>query len=126
MSTSTAIDQVELAVLDDIRGTRDAISVRRVFGDPYTADGVTIIPVARVAGGGGGGGGQGSGADDEEGRGFGTGFGLGARPVGVYEIRDGQLAWKPAIDADRLARGGQVLAGLIALCVTVLLLRRLR
>ena len=52
MTTTDAQDRAEIAVLDDIRGTRDALSVRRVFGDPYTADGVTIIPVARIAGGG--------------------------------------------------------------------------
>ncbi len=32
-------------VLDSIHGTRDALSVRRVFGDPQELDGVTIIPV---------------------------------------------------------------------------------
>ncbi len=95
-----------------------------MFGDPITADGVTIIPVARVAGGAGGGGGEGTGPDDEGGRGFGTGFGLGARPVGVYEIRDGALKWKPTIDVDRLAHGAQVLAGIISVCVSLVILRR--
>ncbi len=123
MSANTT-DQAEIAIFDDIRGTRDALSVRRVFGDPITADGVTIIPVARVAGGAGGGGGEGTGPDDEGGRGFGTGFGLGARPVGVYEIRDGTLTWKPTIDVDRLAHGAQVLAGIISVCVSLVVLRR--
>ncbi|MCB0998745.1 MAG: hypothetical protein KDB40_05555 [Acidimicrobiales bacterium] len=114
----------EQAVLDDIGGTRDALSVRRVFGDPYTVDGTTIIPVARVAGGAGGGAGAGTDADKGGGHGFGTGFGLGARPVGVYEIRDGHVAWKPTVDADRLAHGGQVLAAIAVICVTLVLLRR--
>jgi hypothetical protein len=122
----TATDHTELAVLDDLRGVRDTLSVRRVFGDPYTVDETTIIPVARIAGGGGGGGGGGTDADDAEGHGFGTGFGLRARPVGVYEVRNGQLAWKPAIDADRLARGGQLLAGIAMLCGTLIMLRRRR
>jgi uncharacterized spore protein YtfJ len=37
----------------------DAMHVRRVFGEPYQQNGVTIIPVAAVGGGWGGGGGQG-------------------------------------------------------------------
>lgn len=37
-------------------GTREAITVRRVFGEPVEQDGVTIVPAAFVRGGGGGGG----------------------------------------------------------------------
>ena len=33
---------------------RDAITVKRAFGDPYERDGIVLIPVARVGGGGGG------------------------------------------------------------------------
>jgi len=126
MTTTDPHDDTGNGVLEEIRGTRDAISVRRVFGDPVSVDGVTIIPVARVAGGGGGGGGEGTGPDDEGGRGFDTGFGLGARPVGVYEIRDGHLDWKPAIDVDRVVRGTQVLAAITTVCITLVLLRRRR
>jgi uncharacterized spore protein YtfJ len=40
--------------LDDLKTlARDAISVRKVFGDPVERDGVTVIPAARIAGGGG-------------------------------------------------------------------------
>jgi hypothetical protein len=57
------------SLADEIRGTLDAISVRRVFGDPYVADGVTIVPVARVTGAaGGGGGGEGTGPGSTGGR----------------------------------------------------------
>jgi uncharacterized spore protein YtfJ len=66
-----------------LNGARDAISVRRVFGDPIEHDGVIVVPVARVGGGGGGGG-------DAEHNG-GGGFGLGAKPVGVYVIKGGQV-----------------------------------
>ena len=97
------------AVSDTIRGTRDTMWVRRVFGEAYEVDGVTLIPVARVAGSG-----------------FGTGFGVGARPVGVYEVRGGDVTWKPAMDATQLARGGQVLAGIISVCVTLVMLARSR
>ena len=36
----------------------DAITVRRVFAEPYERDGVTVIAAATVAGGAGGGGGH--------------------------------------------------------------------
>src|SRR2546428_660645 len=38
-----------------ITGAQDALTTRRVFGDPIQTDGITMIPVASVAGGGGGG-----------------------------------------------------------------------
>jgi len=110
-------------VLENIRGTRDALSVKRVFGDAYELGEATVIPVARVSGGAGGGGGEGT-RNDETGGGFGTGFGLHARPIGVYEVRNGEVVWKPAVDVNRLARGGQILAGIIAVCATLVLLRR--
>jgi len=77
-----------------LEGARDAITVKRVFGDPVEAEGVTFIPAAKVGGGGGGGG-------DSENNG-GGGFGLGARAVGAYVIKDGEVTWKPAIDASRI------------------------
>ena len=33
---------------------REAMTVKRVFGDPYEKDGVTVIPVAGILGGAGG------------------------------------------------------------------------
>lgn len=111
------------SVLDEVRGTRDSLNVGRVFGDAYELDGMTVIPVGRVAGGGGGGGGEDSSTDGGE-QGFGTGFGLTARGIGVYQVRDGEITWKPAVDSTQLAKGGQVLAAIIAICVTLVLLRR--
>jgi uncharacterized spore protein YtfJ len=78
-----------------LKGARDSISVRRVFGEPIEHEGVVVVPVAKVAGGGGGGG-----DNDDNG---GGGFGLGARPVGVYVIKDGQVSWRPAVDPVRVA-----------------------
>jgi uncharacterized spore protein YtfJ len=111
------------AVFDNIRGVRDALNVRRVFGDAYEVNGCTVIPVATVAGGAGGGGGEGE-KQGDSGTGFGTGFGLQVRAVGVYQVRDGEVVWKPAVDATRLAKGGQALAGLLAICVTLILVAR--
>src|SRR5918994_847595 len=39
---------------------RDAMTVKRVFGDPFEKNGVTVIPAANVRGGAGGGGGGGA------------------------------------------------------------------
>jgi len=48
-----------MEVQEVITQTRDALTVRKVFGEPYEKNGVTMIPVARVQGGAGGGGGVG-------------------------------------------------------------------
>jgi uncharacterized spore protein YtfJ len=120
-------DTAMAKVAGQLSETRDAITVGRVFGDAYEVDGMTIIPVAHARGGGGGGGGGGEGkSGSDDGGGFGTGFGLNVRAIGVYEVRDGKLEWKPAVDVTRLARGGQLLAALMTLCVTVLVWRQSR
>ncbi|MDX1450586.1 MAG: sporulation protein, partial [Acidimicrobiia bacterium] len=50
----------------------DMLTVRRVFGEPYERNGVTLIPAAAIRGGGGGGGGEsGDGGDTGSGMGFG-------------------------------------------------------
>jgi uncharacterized spore protein YtfJ len=90
-----------------IKGARDALSVKRVFGDPYQQDGVTIIPVALVRGGAGGGQGE---SPEGTGRGFGSGFGVSARPAGAYIIKDGSVTWQPAVDVNRIVAGAQILA----------------
>jgi uncharacterized spore protein YtfJ len=77
---------------------RDAVTVKRVYGEPHEHNGVVVIPAARVVGGGGGGGGEGDQPDRGRGTGFGLGFGIGAAPVGAYVIRGQDVKWKPAID----------------------------
>jgi len=37
-----------------LQGARDAITVKRVYGDQVERDGVTVLPAASVRGGGGG------------------------------------------------------------------------
>ena len=54
---------------------RDAITITRVFAEPYEKDGVTVIAAATVVGGAGGGGGH-----DEHGQ-EGEGGGLGWSPA---------------------------------------------
>ena len=90
-----------------LEGARDALSVRRVYGEPIELEGITVVPAAAVRGGGGGGG-------DTVGNG-GGGFGVAARPVGAYVIRDGEVVWRPAVDVNRVAGGWQVVSALALL-----------
>jgi hypothetical protein len=58
----------------------------RVYGQPYqTADGTTIVPVAKARGG----------------------------AHGIFVIKDGEAKWEPAIDSTRVAMMG-ILVGLVA------------
>lgn len=100
-----------------IGSARDALTVKRVFGEPIEKDGVTIIPAARIGGGAGGGSG-----DSEDGSGSGGGFGVIATPAGAYLIRDGEVTWQPAIDVNRIVMGGQIVA-LVLLLVLGSILR---
>lgn len=77
---------------------RDAITVRRVFAEPYEKDGVTLVAAARVSGGAGGGGGHDQGGQEGEG----GGFGVQARPAGAYVIKNGAVTWMPAVDVNRV------------------------
>jgi len=108
-------------VLSKLDVVRDAMSVKRVFGDPYRVNDTTIIPVAAVSGGGGGGGG--SGPDSEGGgSGAGIGFGVNARPVGVFVVKDGTVSWRPAVDLLPIVLGAQA----VAFAAVVALRRALR
>ncbi|MEV0686860.1 hypothetical protein AB0I35_23620 [Nocardia sp. NPDC050378] len=73
-----------------------------VFGEPTdTADGTTVITVAR-----------------------GGGFGRPARPVGVFVIHEGRAHWSPAVDANRIAQLGEWIGLLTGVILALALLRR--
>jgi len=70
-------------VIDSLPVDPDA---SRVFGEPYeTADGSTVIPVAKP----------------------------GAKPLGIFVVKDGRATFVPAVDAGRIAMMG-ILVGLAA------------
>ena len=94
-------------VMKTVEQAKDAMTVKRVCGDPFEKDGVTVIPAARVQGGAGGGGGEGP---EGEGRGSGTGFGLNARPAGAFVIKGDEVEWRPAVDINKVIAGGQLVA----------------
>ena len=79
------------------------------------------IPVARVRGGVGGGSGTGP---DNEGSGSGGGGGFSAEPAGVYVVKDGDVSWRPAVDVNRIAVGGQIVAIVMFLVLRSVLRRR--
>ena len=105
-----------------LAGARDAISVKRVYGDPYEKKGLTVIPAATVRGGGGGG----SGPEESSESGGGGGFGLVARPSGAWIVENGDVTWKPAIDVNRIVLGGQIVAVTAILTLGRILLARTR
>ncbi len=110
---------------DLLAQARDAMTVKRVFGEPIEKDGVTVIPVATVIGGAGGGSGTSTEAGGEGSpSGTGGGYGLRATPAGVYVIKDGTVRWEPALDLNRVILGGQLVA--IVLFLTIRAIARAR
>ncbi len=81
-----------------LSSARDTFTVRRVYGDPYEKDGLTVIPAAVVRGGAGGG----TGHDEKGQEGEGGGFGMTGRPAGAYVVKDGKVRWLPAVDPTRI------------------------
>ena len=81
-----------MKVIELVTTARDAITVKRVFAEPYEKDGVTVIPAAIVAGGGGGGGGH----DDQGQEGEGGGFGVMSRPAGAFVYRGNVHGVRPS------------------------------
>jgi uncharacterized spore protein YtfJ len=92
------------------RTIQERLSAKTAYGEPISANGVTVVPVARVAFGfGGGGGGSGTGpapangaAEPAEqatrsgsGGGGGGGGGAAVKPLGFIEISDIGARWVP-------------------------------
>jgi len=102
---------------------QDTITIKRVFGEPYEKNGITVITAAGVLGGGGAGSGE---APGDQGQGSGGGFGVIARPVGAFVIKGDQVSWQPAIDVNRAILGGQIVAviALLTLRAVVRILAR--
>jgi uncharacterized spore protein YtfJ len=101
-----------LAVLQSLKESiLSQASVKAIYGEPISANGKTVIPVARIMYGYGAGAGTG-GVGDSSARGEGGGGGGGVRaiPVGVIEMSDQQTRFVPITDRKKLT--GAVLAGI--------------
>ena len=101
-------------------------SVKTVYGDPISAEGKTIIPVARVRYGFGAGGGRRGAIASEDGEsppetGGGGGGGVEVSPVGLIEITPGETRYISFEDRRRVIRA--ILLGTLA---GILFLRRRR
>ena len=102
-------------------------TVKTVYGEPISAEGKTIIPVARVRYGFGAGGGSGTMNPSPEhpeastGEGGGGGGGVEVNPVGFIEITAGETRYVSFEERRRIIRG--VILGLL---VALFLLRRRR
>ena len=96
-----------MKVTDVVNSAKDAITVKRVYADPYERDGLTVIPAAVVTGGGGGG----TGHDEKGQEGEGGGFGVSGRPAGAYVINGDHVSWRPAVDPNRII----TVVGLVAI-----------
>ncbi|MDP3768675.1 MAG: spore germination protein GerW family protein [Dehalococcoidia bacterium] len=119
-------DDVLRAIENLARSFQERLSVRTVYGEPISANGITVVPAARVSFGFGGGGGGGAGTEPAEGPGGeatargGSGGGGGGgggglvRPLGYIEISDAGSRWvsleKPR--AEQMLRGLATLAAL--------------
>jgi uncharacterized spore protein YtfJ len=91
-------DEQQVDVREVIKMAKDAMTVKRVYGDPLEKNGITVIPAAQVQGGGGGGKGE---APGGKGGGSGSGFGINAKPAGVYVVKDDDVVWRPAVDVNK-------------------------
>ena len=116
------MDTKETDLLEQIGKAEESFTVRRVFGEPFESDGVTVIPAARVQGAVGGGGGQAPGGEG----GTGTGFATNTKPFGVFVIKDGEVGWRPAVDVNRMIVGFQVVAIVALLTVRSIVKARLK
>jgi uncharacterized spore protein YtfJ len=73
---------------------KNSAAVKSVFGEAVTAQGKTVIPVARIAYGFGGGSGH---------KGEGGGGGVTASPLGVLELTEGGTRFVPFDEKRKLA-----------------------
>ena len=88
------------------------VGVKAIYGEPISAQGKTVIPVAKLMYGYGAGAGTGGvGNSSAQGEGGGGGAGVRAVPVGVIEVSDQQTRFIPITSRKKLA--GAVLAGLL-------------
>src|SRR5271170_6278235 len=86
--------------------------VKAIYGEPITAQGKTVIPVAKLMYGYGAGAGTGGvGNSSAQGEGGGGGAGVRAIPVGVIEISDQQTRFIPITSRKKLA--GAILGGIL-------------
>jgi uncharacterized spore protein YtfJ len=101
------VEQYTKSIMERLQASA---SVKTIYGDPVTAEGKTIIPVARVGYGFGAGFGPGTNGETKTEGGGGGGGGVGATPIGVVEITKEDTRFIPVGEETRLV--GALLVGL--------------
>lgn len=97
---------------------QEAMTVRRVYGEPFVKNGVTVIPAASIRGAVGGGGGDDKSGEHEQ-TGSGCGLMIKAAPIGAFVIQVDKVSWRPSYDINRVMLGvlGAQLTVIVALIV---------
>ena len=108
-----AADRSDVDVQELLGNVAQHLSVSRAFGTAYEKDGSLVIPVAIVAGGGGAGSSESqtnsadeitkdefSTTDAAPSSGLGGGYGGVVMPAGVYVVKNEQVRWVPAVNAN--------------------------
>lgn len=104
MSTLALLQSLKESILSQA-------NVKAIYGEPISANGKTVVPVAKIMYGYGGGAGTGGvGNTSARGEGGGGGGGVRAIPVGVIEISEQHTSFIPITDRKKLT--GAVLAGI--------------
>lgn len=102
---------------------QETANVNVVFGEPMEYGDTIIIPVAKIKIGGGGGGGRGRGKravgadEDAMESGMGLGIQIATTPLGYIEVKDGNARFVNIVDANKMAAGGMMVAGLALLVI---------
>jgi uncharacterized spore protein YtfJ len=100
-------------VQESIHSLVNQSSAKTVYGEPITAEGKTIVPIAKLRYGFGGG--SGKKAGEQPGEGGAGGGGCVARPVGYIEVSSEGTRFVPIIDlqSTAVAMAGGLLVGLL-------------
>jgi uncharacterized spore protein YtfJ len=109
-----SMSEIFQSLLDRLQ---QSANVKAVYGEPITAQGKTIIPVAKVGFGLGGGSGPNKPAtagDEKHGEGLGMGGGVGAKPMGVLEVTPEATRFIP-ITSDKKLLGAAAIGLLLGL-----------
>lgn len=113
------------ALLDSVADLRGRANVNACFGEPVTAAGHTVIPVAKVSYAFALGAGYGPGAvGEDEGEAAeqtGGGGGVRAHPLAIVEVTPQGTRVEPVIDRQKVALAGALLAGWVVLWLAVAL-----
>ena len=116
-----ALQDIIKNISERLEGSAD---VKRVYGEPLSVDGKTIIPIAKVRYGFGGGFGEDKGNEDG-GQGGGGGGGIEVTAIGILEVTPEGTRYISFEDRSRLIKAGFGL-GLIAMFILGRMLLRKR